>query len=111
MEGGSIIISEQGYVVNNLGNFTDTSFLSNFQFYANTLFLLLILGGIINIIRGVWKIVASFGNEEAIQGGEKTIRRVIFGVAILFGGIVGIVLLTLFFGQGNPLTQPLDVTL
>lgn len=75
------------------------------QLILSLVFIGIILLSVIIIIQAGIKYIQSQGNEGQIKEAQKAIKSVFIGIGVLFVGIIGIVLVLLFFnGQGflNP---------
>ena len=66
-----------------------------------SVFAIIIIFGIIMVIRAVLKIVRSEGDETKIQEGYSMVRGVYIGIAIIFLGLIGMVIVLAFFNAGS----------
>ncbi len=75
--------------------------LSNTSTYVRAGFTLLFIGiivfGIVVIVRAAIKIIQSEGDEKKIQEGSENIRGVLFGLIIIFIGVIGVVIIAALF--------------
>lgn len=75
------------------------------QLILSLVFIGIILLSVVIIVQAGIKYIQSQGNEGQIKEAQKAIKSVFIGIGVLFVGIIGIVLVLLFFnGQGflNP---------
>jgi len=82
---------------------TDTESIIKFSF--TLIFVAIIILGISMILRAVVKIIQSEGDEKKMQEGIEYMRGVMFGVIIIFVGIIGIVIITVLFNAQDILNQ------
>jgi hypothetical protein len=63
----------------------------------NIIFAGLIIYGIFMIIKAVYKIISSEGDESKLESGLKSVRGVYFGIIIIFVGLIGLVIIFALF--------------
>lgn len=68
------------------------------QLFISLIFVGIIILAVFIIIRAGVKYIQSQGDEGKIQEAQKAIKSVFIGIAVLFVGILGIVLVLAFFG-------------
>lgn len=71
------------------------------QFGIDIVFLVIIIFGIFKVITGALKIIRSEGDSGKIEEGSKTLQNVIVGIAIIFIGVIGLVVVSAIFGAGG----------
>lgn len=64
----------------------------------NLVFVGIIILGIFYVIKAAMKIIRGEGDPGVIQEGVTTIKSVYFGVALIFAGIIGLVIVSGIFG-------------
>jgi hypothetical protein len=79
-----------------VGNISD-QVKSLIQFGVSLIFVIIIIFGIYLIIKAALTIIRSEGDEGKIQEGAKIIKGVYIGIAIIFVGIIGLLLVLAFF--------------
>ena len=78
---------------------TATSFLADrVQVILSIVFIAIILIAVFVIVRAGVLYIQSQGDESKIEQAQKAIRNVFIGIAVLFVGLVGIILVLAFFG-------------
>jgi hypothetical protein len=65
---------------------------------VSMIFIGILVVGVFIIIRAGYKYISSQGNDQAIAQSQDSIKNVFIGIAMLFVGILGIVLVLSFFG-------------
>lgn len=75
--------------------------LSTIQLIVSFIFIAIIAISIFIIIKAAIKYIRSEGDESKVQEAQKAIKTVFIGVAALFVGILGIVLVLAFFQVSN----------
>lgn len=93
------------------GNLLDGSATGNIQFFTTVIFIGIMTFGLYRIIVGVVKIIGAYSNDEQLTEGSDILKRVFWGVIFFFLGIVGLVLISSFFGNETPLLNNIDLTL
>jgi hypothetical protein len=68
---------------------------------VSLVFVGIIIYGIFLIISSALKIIRSEGDEGKVQEGANKIKAVYIGIAMIFVGIIGLVLITTFFGGSS----------
>jgi len=72
-----------------------------FRFGVSLIFTGFIAYGIFVIVKSALKIVQSGGEEETITSGVQGLKSVFIGVTMLIVGIIGLILLSAFFGASG----------
>jgi hypothetical protein len=69
-----------------------------FQTVTSALFAIIILYGVYLVIKGAVEIIRSEGDAEKVEKGYKLIKSVYIGVAMIFIGLIGLVIIAALFG-------------
>lgn len=102
--GGICVINNQG-VSNNVNNLaTDAGSLVSFG--LSLIFVGIIAVAVYVIIRAAIKYIRSEGDESKIEEAQKAIKTVFMGVGALLVGIVGLVIILVFFQSSGALQGP-----
>jgi uncharacterized membrane protein YidH (DUF202 family) len=67
------------------------------QFFLSLIFIGIIIVSVFIVIKAALKYIQSEGDESKIQEAQKAIRSVFIGIAALFIGVIGIVIILAFF--------------
>jgi len=68
---------------------------------VSLVFVSIVLSGFFLIGKAVVKIILSEGKPEGLEGGLNSIKSVWTGIAMIFIGILGVVLIIVFFNAGD----------
>ncbi|MEO6728960.1 MAG: hypothetical protein ABIM99_03495 [Candidatus Dojkabacteria bacterium] len=71
------------------------------RFVISSVFVIIIIFGILMVIKATVKIIRSEGDPTKVQEGFSIVRGVLLGVVIIFVGIIGMVVVISFFGAGG----------
>lgn len=82
---------------------------STFNLIVSLVFAAIIIFAIFIIIKSAITYIRSEGDETKIQQAQKAIKSVFIGIAALFVGLIGIIIIIAFFGAGNALSNSGDV--
>ena len=83
---------------------TSNTIRSTFNLIVSLIFVAIIIFSIYVIIRAAIKYIRSEGDPAKIEEAQKAIKSVFIGIAALFVGLIGIVIIIAFFGAGGALT-------
>ena len=71
-----------------------------FRLVTSLIFVGLIALGVYIIIKAALKIIRSEGNSEKVQEGASSIKSVFIGLGLIFGGLIGLVVIGGILGNG-----------
>ncbi|MEO0075444.1 MAG: hypothetical protein ABIK31_04965 [candidate division WOR-3 bacterium] len=95
----------QGGLCNAFGcnNYTDVdvNLGSILSFIASLVFIAIIILGVVKIILAVYKIISSEGNADSLSKGRDMIKAVWVGIAIIFLGLIGLLIIIAIFNAGS----------
>ncbi len=83
---------------------TSDTIKSTFNLIVSLIFVAIIIFSIYVIIRAAIKYIRSEGDPAKIEEAQKAIKSVFIGIAALFVGLIGIIIIIAFFGAGGALT-------
>ncbi len=92
----------------NLGESLNSGLENTILTAIDLVFVGIIVYGIFLIIKSALKIIRSEANDEQLMSGYKGIKTVMIGIALIFVGIIGIVLITAIFGATEIFNQDPD---
>lgn len=81
---------------------TATATISLFQLVTSLIFIAIIIIAVYVIVKAAIKYIRSEGDESKVQEAQKAIKTVFIGIAALFIGILGVVLVLAFFQVAGP---------
>lgn len=87
-------------------NTTGATIRSTFNLIVSLIFVAIIIFSIYVIIKAAIKYIRSEGDPAKIEEAQKAIKAVFVGIAALFVGLIGIIVVIAFFGAGGALNQP-----
>ncbi len=82
---------------------TSDTIKSTFNLIVSLIFVAIIIFSIYVIIRAAIKYIRSEGDPAKIEEAQKAIKSVFIGIAALFVGLIGIIIIIAFFGAGDAL--------
>jgi len=82
---------------------TSNSIRSTFNLIVSLIFVAIIIFSIFVIIKAAIKYIRSEGDPAKIEEAQKAIKSVFVGIAALFVGLIGIIIIIAFFGAGDAL--------
>jgi uncharacterized membrane protein YidH (DUF202 family) len=105
----------QAFGINSLcgnldANQTSTTIRSTFNLIVSLIFVAIIIFSIYVIIKAAIKYIRSEGDPAKIEEAQKAIKSVFIGIAALFVGLIGIIIIIAFFGAGNALNTTGNAT-
>jgi uncharacterized membrane protein YidH (DUF202 family) len=84
---------------------TSTTIRSTFNLIVSLIFVAIIIFSIYVIIKAAIKYIRSEGDPAKIEEAQKAIKSVFIGIAALFVGLIGIIIVIAFFGAGGALNS------
>lgn len=82
---------------------TSETIKSTFNLIVSLIFVAIIIFSIYVIIKAAVKYIRSEGDPAKIEEAQKAIKSVFIGIAALFVGLIGIIIIIAFFGAGDAL--------
>lgn len=82
---------------------TSDTIRSTFNLIVSLIFVAIIIFSIYVIIRAAIKYIRSEGDPAKIEEAQKAIKSVFIGIAALFVGLIGVIIIIAFFGAGGAL--------
>ncbi len=82
---------------------TGSTIRSTFNLIVSLIFVAIIIFSIYVIIKAAIKYIRSEGDPGKIEEAQKAIKSVFIGIAALFVGLIGIIIVIAFFGAGGAL--------
>lgn len=73
------------------------------KFGLSAIFVVIIIIGIFSVIRAALKIIQSEGDPKKLEEGTNILKGVWIGLAVIFAGILGIIIVLLFFNAQEAL--------
>src|SRR5690606_26169469 len=78
---------------------------STITLITTLIFIVIILFAVFIIIKAAVKYIRSEGDDTKIQEAQKAIKSVFVGIAALFIGVIGIIIVLAFFNVGDAIDQ------